>query len=94
MTLVSTLYAPQESVNDQFLSLISVLVKTGDFVKADTLIAELETSKAVVEVMAENDGYIKVFVAANTDVFTLKLNNKARNNKNTLKRLLIVQILL
>lgn len=68
MTLVSTLYAPQESVNDQFLSLISVLVKTGDFVKTDTLIAELETSKAVVEVRAENDGYIKVFVAANTDV--------------------------
>jgi transposase len=68
MALVNTILAPQESVNDQFLSLISLLVKTGEFVKSNTLIAELETSKAVVEVRAENDGYIKVFVEENTDI--------------------------
>jgi len=68
MALINTILAPQESVNDQFLSLISLLVKTGEFVKSNTLIAELETSKAVVEVRAENDGYIKVFVEENTDI--------------------------
>jgi pyruvate/2-oxoglutarate dehydrogenase complex dihydrolipoamide acyltransferase (E2) component len=68
MALINTILAPQESVNDQFLSLISLLVKTGEFIKADTLIAELETSKAVVEIRAEKDGYIKVFVEANTDI--------------------------
>jgi len=68
MALVNTILAPQESVNDQFLSLISLLVKTGEFVKSNTLIAELETSKAVVEVRAESDGYIKVFVEENTDI--------------------------
>ena len=68
MALINTILAPQESVNDQFLSLISLLVKTGEFVKSNTLIAELETSKAVVEVRAENDGYIKLFVEVNTDI--------------------------
>ena len=68
MALINTILAPQESVNDQFLSLISLFVKTGEFVKSNTLIAELETSKAVVEVRAENDGYIKVFVEVNTDI--------------------------
>jgi 2-oxoglutarate dehydrogenase E2 component (dihydrolipoamide succinyltransferase) len=68
MALINTLLAPQESVNDQFLSLISLFVQTGEFVKSNTLIAELETSKAVVEVRAENDGYVKVFVQVNTDI--------------------------
>ena len=68
MALINTILAPQESVNDQFLSLISIMVKTGEYVKSNTLIAELETSKAVVEVRAENDGYIKVFVELNDDV--------------------------
>ncbi len=68
MNLINTILAPQESVNDQFLSLISVIVKNGEFVKSDTLIAELETSKAVIEVRSEVDGYVKVFVQANTDI--------------------------
>ena len=68
MSLINTILAPQESVNDQFLSLISLFVKTGEFVKSNHLIAELETSKAVIEVRAENDGYIKVFVEENTDI--------------------------
>lgn len=68
MSLINTIFAPQESVNDQYLSLISLLVKTGEFVKCDTLIAELETSKALVEVRAENEGYIKVFVEVNTEI--------------------------
>jgi 2-oxoglutarate dehydrogenase E2 component (dihydrolipoamide succinyltransferase) len=68
MALINTILAPQESVNDQFLSLVSLFVKTGEFIKNNTLIAELETSKAVVEVRADVDGYIKVFVEANTDI--------------------------
>jgi 2-oxoglutarate dehydrogenase E2 component (dihydrolipoamide succinyltransferase) len=68
MTLVNTIFAPQESVNDQFLSLISLFVKSGDFIKSDTVIAELETSKAVVEIRSDMDGYIKVFVEENTDI--------------------------
>jgi pyruvate/2-oxoglutarate dehydrogenase complex dihydrolipoamide acyltransferase (E2) component len=68
MALINTVLAPQESVNDQYLSLISLFAKTGEFIKSNTLIAELETSKALVEVRAENDGYIKVFVEENIDI--------------------------
>jgi len=68
MKLISTIYTPQESVNDDFLSLISVNYKTGDFVKRDAVIAEFETSKAVVEVRADTDGYIVVHAAAGSDV--------------------------
>jgi pyruvate/2-oxoglutarate dehydrogenase complex dihydrolipoamide acyltransferase (E2) component len=68
MNLLNTIFAPQESVNDQFVSLISVYVKSGDFVESDTLLAELETSKAVVEVRSEVKGYVKVFVKENTDI--------------------------
>jgi pyruvate/2-oxoglutarate dehydrogenase complex dihydrolipoamide acyltransferase (E2) component len=68
MNLISTIFAPQESVNDQFVSLMSVNVKSGDYVELDTLLAELETSKAVVEVRSEVKGYVKVFVKENTDI--------------------------
>ena len=68
MALINTIFAPQESVNDQFLSLISLFVKSGDFINSDMVIAELETSKAVVEIRADMDGYIKVFVEENTDI--------------------------
>lgn len=68
MPVISTIYAMQESVNDDYLSLLSVYVKTGDHVTRDALLAEFETSKAVMEVRAEADGYVKVFVQPNTDV--------------------------
>lgn len=68
MKLLETIYTPQESVNDDFLSLLTVMVKSGDPIKKGQLIAEMETSKAVVEVHSPADGYILVHVQANTDV--------------------------
>jgi pyruvate/2-oxoglutarate dehydrogenase complex dihydrolipoamide acyltransferase (E2) component len=68
MAIVKTILAPQESVNDEFISLISIKAKNGDFVKSDTIIAEFETSKALVEIRSETDGYIKVFVSENSDI--------------------------
>jgi pyruvate/2-oxoglutarate dehydrogenase complex dihydrolipoamide acyltransferase (E2) component len=68
MTLLNTILVPQESVNDEFLSLKSIYVKNGQFVESDTLIAELETSKALLEIRAESSGYVKIYVAENTDV--------------------------
>jgi pyruvate/2-oxoglutarate dehydrogenase complex dihydrolipoamide acyltransferase (E2) component len=68
MTLINTIFAPQESVNDQFISLISLFVKNGDYVESDCLIAETETSKAVLEIRSEFPGYIKVFVEENSDI--------------------------
>jgi pyruvate/2-oxoglutarate dehydrogenase complex dihydrolipoamide acyltransferase (E2) component len=68
MTLINTIFAPQESVNDQFISLISLFVKSGEYIESDVLIAELETSKAAIEIRSEIRGYIKVFVKENSDI--------------------------
>ncbi len=68
MALINTILAPQESVNDQFLSLLTIFVKNGDFVKSNSLLAELETSKAIIEVRSEIEGYIKIFVQENSDI--------------------------
>lgn len=68
MKLLNTILVPQESVNDDFLSLVNVYVKTGDFIEKNKLLAELETSKALVEVRADNEGYVVVHAKPNTDV--------------------------
>jgi 2-oxoglutarate dehydrogenase E2 component (dihydrolipoamide succinyltransferase) len=68
MALINSILVPQESVNDEFLSLKSLYVKSGDFIEADVLLAELETSKALLEIRSENSGYVKVLVEENTDV--------------------------
>jgi 2-oxoglutarate dehydrogenase E2 component (dihydrolipoamide succinyltransferase) len=68
MSLINTIFAPTESVNDQYLSIISILVKSGDFVKKEDLIAELESSKALLEVRADLEGYIQVLIDVGNDV--------------------------
>ncbi len=68
MNLLETINVPQESVNDDFLTLLTVAVKNGDHVTPDMVIAELETSKAVIEVRTEKAGYIISFVKEQTDV--------------------------
>jgi len=68
MKLLNTIFAPHESVNDEFLSLINVYVKTGDLVEKNKLLAELETSKALVEVRSDHEGYVVVHAKPNSDV--------------------------
>lgn len=68
MNILNTILVPQESVNDEFLSLKNIYVKNGQFVEFDTLIADLETSKALLEIRADISGYVKIFVEENTDV--------------------------
>jgi 2-oxoglutarate dehydrogenase E2 component (dihydrolipoamide succinyltransferase) len=68
MALIYSILVPQESVNDEFLSLNSLYVKSGDFIEDDVLLAELETSKALLEIRSENRGYVKVLVEEKADV--------------------------
>jgi pyruvate/2-oxoglutarate dehydrogenase complex dihydrolipoamide acyltransferase (E2) component len=68
MKLINAIFAPHESVNDEFLSLVNVYVKTGDLVEKNKLLAELETSKALVEVRSDHEGYVVVHAKQNTDV--------------------------
>jgi pyruvate/2-oxoglutarate dehydrogenase complex dihydrolipoamide acyltransferase (E2) component len=68
MKLINAIFAPHESVNDEFLSLVNVYVKTGDFAEKNKLLAELETSKALVEVRSDHEGYVVVHAKQNSDV--------------------------
>ena len=60
--------APQVNVNDTNVILLSWLVDDGSKVKKNDIILEIETSKAVVEVNAGNDGYLRIGIQAGQQV--------------------------
>jgi len=68
MIPIASIKTPQESVNDEYLSLIKVHVTNGQAVSHATLLAEFETSKAVVELFCEYEGFIKVCCTEGTEV--------------------------
>jgi pyruvate/2-oxoglutarate dehydrogenase complex dihydrolipoamide acyltransferase (E2) component len=68
MKLLQEIYIPQESVNDQSLSVVGLNFKDGDFVRKNDIVIELETSKAVTTIEAEVDGYIVYHCKLNDEV--------------------------
>ena len=60
--------APKDTVNDDSVIISKILFKTGDKVKADELVAEIETSKALVEISCQASGYIKCLCKENQEV--------------------------
>lgn len=58
MKIVQEIYVHQESINDQSLTVVGLNFKNGDLVKNGDTLIELETSKAIVTIEAETDGYI------------------------------------
>ena len=49
---------PLENINDEFATLIKWNVESGEEVKKGSVIATLETMKAVFEIEAEKDGFL------------------------------------
>ena len=68
MSLIDKIYTPQASVNDEYLTVLDIFCKNGTYIEKDELLAELETSKAVIEIRSEKDGYIKVLAEKGTDI--------------------------
>jgi len=50
---------PHETVNDESVKLTAWLVAAGEAVKADQLLAQVETSKALLDIHAPSDGYVR-----------------------------------
>jgi pyruvate/2-oxoglutarate dehydrogenase complex dihydrolipoamide acyltransferase (E2) component len=50
--------APCVNINDEVVQVVSVNVKEGDFVKGGEVIGAVETDKALVDVIAERDGFV------------------------------------
>jgi UDP-perosamine 4-acetyltransferase len=60
--------APRVNANDDSIHLIRWLVESGRWVESGTPIAEVETTKAVVEIEAEGSGYFAPYVAVGDQV--------------------------
>ena len=49
---------PCVNINDEFVQIVSINVKQGDFVKNGDVVGTVETDKSLVDVAAELDGYV------------------------------------
>lgn len=61
MKILQEIRVPQESVNDDFLTVVEIPFEQGDFVEKDDTLIELETSKALLTIESETDGYIQYY---------------------------------
>jgi pyruvate dehydrogenase E2 component (dihydrolipoamide acetyltransferase) len=52
------LHAPRVNNNDDIVQVIAFRVDVGDYVEKGDIVLDVETDKAIVEVAAENDGYV------------------------------------
>jgi len=59
---------PRETINDDFVTIVHWHVKSGDAVTAKDPLLEIETSKAVIELEAEMDGYVQIIHQAGEQV--------------------------
>jgi acetyltransferase-like isoleucine patch superfamily enzyme len=59
---------PRENANDDVVKVLRWLVATGDLVRAGATVAEIETSKAVIEVTSPAAGRVTILAAPGTDV--------------------------
>ena len=87
--LLETITTPKDTVNDDSVIVNKILFKTGDKVKADELVAEIETSKALVEIHCQESGYIKCLCRENQEVsvgetlfeiYSAKIENDKNSN--------------
>jgi pyruvate/2-oxoglutarate dehydrogenase complex dihydrolipoamide acyltransferase (E2) component len=72
MKILQEIKAPQESVNDNFLNVVAIHYINNDKVKKNDILIELETSKAVLTIEADFDGYIEYCCKLDEEV---KVNN-------------------
>ena len=54
----SPLHVPRVNNNDDSVRIVELRVKEGDFVKRGQILGAVETDKAVLDVAAEQDGFV------------------------------------
>ena len=67
MALLQKILVPLLAVNDTTLSVIEVNFKSKEFVQKGNVLMVFETSKTTFEVVAEVDGFIKIFCEVGKD---------------------------
>ena len=56
--MATPLHAPRVNNNDDIVQVIAFRVGVGDYIEKGDIVLDVETDKAIVEVAAENDGYV------------------------------------
>jgi len=87
MKVLQEIKVPQESINDESITVVDILFEDGEFVEEGEIIIELETSKAVFTIESEVDGYIKYFCKLDDEVkvnsVIIKIFDEFSNNIDT-----------
>jgi len=60
MSDTRTIAIPRETVNDDFVTIVTWYVNSGDQIKTGDILLDYETSKAVITIEAEQEGYIEI----------------------------------
>lgn len=68
MKVLQQIYIPQESVNDQYVTVMRLFFAAGDAVKKGDVVMELETSKATLTLQADTDGFVRYHCAEGDEV--------------------------
>jgi len=68
MALLQQINVPQETVSDEFVTIAKLYVKNGDKVSSGDALVDLETSKTIITIEAEVDGFVKVYCNEGEDV--------------------------
>lgn len=68
MKVLEDIYVPKEGVSDEFVTVVKLYVKDGDKVKKGDVLADLETSKTVVSIESQSEGYVKLFCKEGEDI--------------------------
>jgi pyruvate/2-oxoglutarate dehydrogenase complex dihydrolipoamide acyltransferase (E2) component len=68
--IISEIIVPKENANDDYVKIVDWFIEQGDYVKSGSVILEIETSKANVEISAESDGYIEIFHSQGAEIPT------------------------
>ena len=96
MNSFTKVYVPKESNNDEDMTIVSYNFKEGSKVNSNDVLAELEGSKSIIEVLSPVDGYIKYLYKTDSvvkvgdellyifkkskDINTVVINNESTKN--------------
>lgn len=76
MSIIKNICVPKETVSDEFSTVVNIHVKNGDKVKNGDSLVDLETSKTVISIYSDCEGYVQLLCSLGEDV---KINSPLMN---------------
>lgn len=84
--ILEIIKTPQESVNDDSVVIVKIYVKNGDKIEKDQILAEIETSKANIDIHSQEGGFVKCLCEENQDVLIGETLFEIYSNKLDVKK--------